>query len=64
MQIHDHIITVRNTLVARDDFEQIEPRMLGTSLRLENSSVAVPLSIIIANKCVSLPLRYGCGPED
>ena len=55
MQIHDHIITVRNTLVAHDDFEQIEPRMLGMSLRPEKSSVAVPLSIIIANKCVSYP---------
>src|SRR5437899_9433594 len=28
MEIHRHLLTVRNTLIAHDDFDQIEPRIL------------------------------------
>lgn len=53
VKAHEHIITVRNTLVAHDDFEQIEPRMLLMNVNVEGSSLDIPVSIAIANKCIS-----------
>ncbi len=54
-KIHDHILNVRNTLVAHDDFEQIEPRVLSLGLTLEGADFMIPTSMSIANKCISHP---------
>ena len=32
-QTHNHLISVRNTLIAHDDFEQISPRLLAFGIQ-------------------------------
>jgi len=55
INIHDHIIEIRNTLVTHDDFEQIEPRLLYCGLNLEKSDFLIITNILLANKCISYP---------
>lgn len=55
MKMHEHLKEVRNTLIAHDDFEQIEPRLLFMGLTLQGTDLLVPTSVIISNKCVSHP---------
>jgi len=58
-EIHDHIITVRNALVAHDDFTEITPRILKFGMTLADEDFFIPTSIVVSNKCISFP----CSPE-
>ena len=55
--MHSHLIEVRNTLVAHDDFTEIPPRILqgGINLGNENGGHFVPTSIMVSNKCIAFP---------
>ncbi len=53
LNIHNHIIEIRNTLIAHDDFEQIEPRILSFGIKPEGLDITIPTSVTIANKCIS-----------
>jgi len=53
--IHDHIITVRNTLVAHDDFTEIPPRVLKFGIHLSEEDFFIPTSVVVSNKCISFP---------
>jgi hypothetical protein len=53
--IHEQLISLRNTLIAHDDVTQIEPRMLFAWLGISGSCIKIPTQITIANKCVSYP---------
>lgn len=57
---HEHILSVRNTLIAHDDFTQIEPRIVMTKITMVgDESFPIPVSIAIANKCISHPANLG-----
>jgi hypothetical protein len=55
MDVHEHLLKVRNTLIAHDDFTQIEPRILFFSINPQNTDVQIPTAIVVANKCISHP---------
>lgn len=56
VDVHKHLITLRRTLIAHDDFTQIEPRIVGFSLGHEGVSDRLVTSLIISNKCVACPI--------
>jgi hypothetical protein len=52
--IHQHLVNIRHTLIAHDDFTEIEPKLLMFGPELEKGFIA-PQLIEISNKCVSSP---------
>ncbi len=54
-EMHNHLVELRNTLVAHDDLESIEPRLLQFCLSPSGSAYSIPMSIAISNKCLSYP---------
>jgi hypothetical protein len=54
--MHDHLITVRRTLVAHDDFTEIPPRLLKFGIHIADENFFIPTSIAISNKCISFPI--------
>jgi hypothetical protein len=57
--VHRHLIELRNTLIAHDDFESIEPRILTAGLTLENLDFTIPTTIAVSNKCIAYPNDTG-----
>ena len=55
LELHEHLKQIRNTLIAHDDIEQIEPRILMSTITLKGTDVHIPMSIAIGNKCISYP---------
>lgn len=55
MEMHEHLLQLRNTLVAHDDLESIEPRLLEFCISPTDSTLRIPLSVAISNKCLSYP---------
>jgi len=55
--IHEHLLRVRNTLVAHDDFTQVMPRILAFGMELRDEKMFIPTTISISNKCLSFPLN-------
>lgn len=55
IKIHNHILEIRNTLIAHDDFTEIQPRILKFGFRINDSDFFIPTSIAISNKCISFP---------
>jgi hypothetical protein len=56
--MHKHLITVRNTLVAHDDFTEITPRLLTSGMIMAEEDFFIPTSVAISNKCISYPLNF------
>lgn len=60
--MHRHLMGIRNTLVAHDDIESIEPRVLTQNMTfaLPGQTVypnfLVPVSIAASNKCLAFPV--------
>jgi hypothetical protein len=52
VQLHHHLLKVRNTLIAHDDFQEIEPRLLSFNIKHAGGTIDLPLEITISNKCV------------
>lgn len=55
--IHTHLVELRNTLVAHDDLESIEPRILQFGFSVDPIGFSVPVSIAISNKCLAYPIN-------
>lgn len=55
LEMHEHILELRNTLIAHDDFEQIEPRILTAGLQPSQIDFLIPTTIWMSNKCISYP---------
>lgn len=53
--LHEHLILVRNTLVAHDDFNHVSPRILTMCICPQDTNFQIPVSITIANKSISHP---------
>ena len=56
-ELHDHLALVRNTLIAHDDFEEIQPRLLQSGSDLPEWDLFFPQNIAVANKCLSFPIE-------
>lgn len=54
-EVHDHLIKVRHTLIAHDDFEQIEPRILIFGVTPQEEGITIPTSLVVGNKSISHP---------
>ena len=54
--IHKHLMELRNTLVAHDDFGSIEPRIIQLFMSLEGTNFPIPMSIAVSNKCLAYPI--------
>lgn len=62
-EIHDHLLELRNTLVAHDDLESIEPRILQFCIAVNGSDFTIPMSIAVSNKCLAYPVDPGSVPK-
>lgn len=54
--MHEHLITIRSTLIAHDDFTEIPPRLLKFGIHLTEEDFFIPTAIAISNKCISFPI--------
>jgi hypothetical protein len=54
--MHEHLLELRNTLIAHDDLESIEPRILSFGPSIAPSGFHVPVSIALSNKCLAYPI--------
>lgn len=52
--IHEHLLELRNTLVAHDDLESIEPRIL-TFCMVTATGSRIPVSMAASNMCLAFP---------
>lgn len=57
-EMHAHLLEIRNTLVAHDDFTYIEPRIIMANLNDPRSGAKIPISITVTNKCISYPSEF------
>lgn len=55
--MHTHLVELRNTLVAHDDLESIEPRILQFFLSVNPSGFCIPVSVAVSNKCLAYPIN-------
>jgi len=53
--VHEHMIGIRNTLVAHDDMESIAPKLLATSVTVGESLLMATVSV--SNKCLAYPIE-------
>jgi hypothetical protein len=53
--VHEHLIGIRNTLVAHDDIESIEPKLLTTGATVGDSFLMATISV--SNKCLAYPIE-------
>ncbi|WP_147302573.1 hypothetical protein [Ectopseudomonas oleovorans] len=51
-EMHEHLIDVRNALVAHDDFEELPPRILFHGFSPAGEDYLIPLSVTISNSCL------------
>lgn len=56
LDIHKHILELRNTLVAHDDMESIDPRILHFCISPHGENFSIPISMVVSNKCLSYPV--------
>lgn len=56
VDIHNHLLELRHTLIAHDDLESIEPRILQFCIRPTDSKFTIPISIALSNKCLAYPI--------
>jgi hypothetical protein len=54
--LHQHLIELRNTLVAHDDLESIEPRVLQMCVAVQPTGFSIPISVGMSNKCLAYPI--------
>lgn len=59
--LHKHLLDLRNTLIAHDDFTQVEPRILTDNMRLDGTDYLIPMRVTITNKCLGYPADESVG---
>jgi hypothetical protein len=55
MTTHEHLLELRDTLVAHDDFDQIGPRLLLATFVPNGTTFSIPTELKFANKCILFP---------
>ncbi len=55
-KVHAHLLKIRDTLIAHDDFESIGPKILQSCISLNETNVPIPITIAISNKCLAYPV--------
>lgn len=55
-EVHTHLLELRNTLVAHDDFVSIEPKILQLCMSVHGTNFPIPTTIGISNKCLAYPV--------
>jgi len=53
--LHEHLLLLRNTLIAHDDFNKIAPRPVLTGLQPADLEFFIPVRAVVSNKCISHP---------
>lgn len=53
--MHAHILQLRDTLIAHDDFDEIEPKLLLAGFSPHGQDIHIPVWVVISNKCISHP---------
>jgi hypothetical protein len=55
--IHEHLLELRNSLIAHDDLDSIEPRVLTLFLSVGDRDLAtrIPTSVAASNMCLAFP---------
>lgn len=53
--MHEHLLLVRNKLIAHDDFYEVLPKILTMCMNLEEEGFLIPCSVSISNKIISFP---------
>ncbi len=53
--IHDHLLELRDTLIAHDDLNQIEPKILTSGISVQGADLHIPMTAHISNKSLSHP---------
>jgi hypothetical protein len=53
LAIHQHLLAIRNTLIAHDDLDAIPPRLLMQGMEVNGSFL--PVSVRMSNKSISRP---------
>jgi len=53
--IHKHILELRNSLVAHDDLDSIEPRILTLFFGVGEPATPLPMSVVASNMCLAFP---------
>jgi hypothetical protein len=56
IKAHAHLLKIRDTLVAHDDFESIEPKILQCCISLNETNFPIPITIAVSNKCLAFPV--------
>lgn len=54
-EMHKHLVEIRNTLIAHDDFESVEPKILQGCMGLNDGAIIIPVMIGVSNLCISYP---------
>jgi hypothetical protein len=53
---HKHLLELRNRLIAHDDLDSIEPRILSLFMNVGTPPIAsIPVSIVASNMCLAVP---------
>lgn len=53
--IHKHLLELRNSLIAHDDLESIEPRILTLFLDVGAPAIQIPMVVVASNMCLAFP---------
>lgn len=55
LAMHEHLLQLRDTLIAHDDLRQIEPKVLVGGMTHNESGSFIPTSVAVSNKCIAYP---------
>lgn len=53
--IHKHLLELRNSVIAHDDLDSIEPRVLTLFLSVGDPATRIPTSVVASNMCLAFP---------
>jgi hypothetical protein len=53
--IHQHLLELRNSLVAHDHLDSIQPHILTLFLSVESPATLIPVSVVASNMCLAFP---------
>ena len=54
-KIHNHLIDLRDQLIAHDSMKWIEPKLLDLAITPEGTNFRIPITIVASNKCLAYP---------
>lgn len=55
IELHKHLIKIRHSVVAHDDFNYIDPKLLQVGV--DANGLFIPTTMIMSNKCISYPSK-------